>query len=189
MDQDLELEAYCDAQDRFAQNLTSAYACLRDMGKKKRAVYRELAGQYAIPTVQIARLVAYGLQDRSAQNGVLPEVYGEILRKVKAERAGALMDAAETSRWNIETAASAVKAHRTKRCVESVQVRGAWRQVEAITEGVVTADAILELPPADQYELAKPLRTVARFAGQAKKRKSVVDPNQLNLDGEEAPDG
>jgi len=182
-DYDSTLEAYADAQDGFARMLAEGYSALRGEGRKVNATRRELAGRYAIPLVQVKRLIAYGSQERRAQNGVLPEVYGEILRKVGGDQVGDLLDAAETGRWNVETAAAAVKAHRTAHPVAPEQVRSAWNQAETIAGGPVTADAIMGLPPADQYELAKPLRTVARFAGQAKQRKPKDDPNQTKLDG------
>ena len=168
MDDDLVLEAYCDAQDELARVLAMNYAALEGEGKKTRAIRRELAGRYNIPVIQVERLVAYSREGRRAQNGVLPEVYGEILRRVPFEKAGELLDAAETGRWNIETAQAAVRAYRITRRIEADQVRSAWRQAETIAGGRLTADAIIALAPADQYELAKPLRTVARFAGQAK---------------------
>ena len=179
MDNDMILEAYCDAQDKLARTLTVWYAVVAGEGKKTRVIRRELAGRYNIPVIQVERLVAYGREERKAQNGVLPEVYGEILRKVPFAQAGDLLDAAETGRWNIETAATAVKAHRTTRRVEPEQVRSAWRQAETIAGGGLTADAVLALPPADQYELAKPLRTVARFAGQAKGRKPEIEEENI----------
>lgn len=166
LDLDVALEQYCDAQANLAHILVALCDELGAHGEKRPAILRSLAGLCAIPIRQVERLEAFGRADIEAHNGVSPETYGEILRKKPLPDSADLLAAAETGRWNVDTAHDAVKATRVRRKVQREQVYSAMRQAETICGGAVTAERVLGLFTEERLELRKPLSTVARFAGQ-----------------------
>ena len=90
----------------------------------------------------------------------------EILRVRKLLEAAGLLAAAETGRWNVDTAHDAVKVSRPRHPVAREQVYSSMRQAETICGGEITAERILGLLAEERLELRKPLSTIARYTGQ-----------------------